>query len=154
MAATATEDRFPSRGSTVLLILMVVVLVGIAVVLLAGGPVGVRIVWFVTLSTSLVFLFLLARALRAGRSWARPVAILELWLVAITGVIDTILALTENRLNIPIGTFLAIYALAAPAGPFRLPAAGAERQKAIVGCIVALATSVGPLLVGVLAARG
>jgi len=121
---------------------MVVVLVGIAVVLLAGGPAGVSIVWFVTLSTSLVFLFLLARALRAGQPWARPVAILELWLVAIAGVIDSILALTENRINIPIGTFLAIYALAAPAGPFRLPAAGAERQKAIVGCIVALATSV------------
>lgn len=151
-AAVEPEDRFRRRGFIVLAILVVVQLLGFAVTLVAPGPPELLVALLVWFSGSVVFMAWLAVAVRAAQPWARPVAWVTLWCVAITGVIETLVALGQSRINIPIGTILALYALAV-AGPFRLPVDPDQRGRATFGVMVALVLFVVPPLVGLFSLR-
>ncbi len=127
--------------------------IGIVIALIAAGPIELRLLLVAGLLANVLYLLWLGRALAEGTTWARPVASLVLWFLVIAGVIDTLVAFTQNRINIPAGALLAMFALASPAGPIVLPESGAERARAlqaiaIGGLIVAL-----PILLG-LVARG
>jgi hypothetical protein len=148
----AAHDRFPRRAGMVLFIFVFLQLLGFAVTLIAPGPPELRIALLVWLSITVVFLVWLARNVLAARPWARPVAIVTLWSFAFTGAVETVVALGQNRINIPIGTLVALFALSV-AGPFRLPDDPEERQRAIFTSSVALVMFIVPPLVGVFGLR-
>ena len=146
------HDRFARRAGMVLIVFVLLQLLGFAVTLIAPGPPALLIALLIWHSVTVVFLVWLARAVLPGRAWARPVAVITLWAFAVTGAVETIAALGHNRLNIPIGSILALYALAV-SGPFRLPADPEERERAVFGCSVALVLFVVPPLVGIFGLR-
>ena len=154
---TATDveaaDRFPFRARVVLVVLVTIELLGALLVAVAPAPADVQLTLLVLLGLNLAFTVWLWNGLGDGTVWARPVVILTLWLMALTGIVDTIVAFAEGRINIPIGTLLALWALAAPAGPFRIPEIGADRTRAIAGCLAALALFLVPPVLGSLMFR-
>ncbi len=153
MATPEREDRFRTRGSLVLYLVAVAFTIGIVIAFIAAGPIELRLLLAAGLLANVVYLVWLGRALAEGTAWARPVAILVLWFLVVAGVIDTLVALTRNRINIPAGALLALFALASPAGPIVLPESGRERARALQAIAIGALIVALPILLG-LVTRG
>jgi hypothetical protein len=151
VATVEPVDPFPGRGSTVLRIIAIVLGIGILIALAAPGPTDVRLLVAVALGANALFLAWVGNGLAAREPWARPVAILALWSLVVFGILDTLTALAQNRLNIPIGAILAAYALAAPAGPIVFPADGPERERAQRATAIGILLIAVPFVLGLLA---
>jgi hypothetical protein len=154
METAEREDRFPGRGSKVLFVIAIVLAFGIVIALAAPGAGSIGLLIAIAFGANAAYLAWVGNALASGAPWARPVAIVALWAVAVFGIVDTLVALGQNRLNIPLGTILALFALAAPAGPVVLPADRVERQRAQTALVVGVVLVAVPWVVGTLLARG
>jgi len=89
----------------------------------------------------------LAVALDRAIRWARAASVAALWVLVVSGIVDTVVKLGEGTLNVPLGTIgAAIVLRALPPGGIAMD----DRDRRVIGITIAIAlgmTLIGPLLV-------
>jgi hypothetical protein len=139
-----TFDRWAANLFALLLI--VVGLGAIVVVAATEAPPGARLLVLAGLPAGGAVLVAADWGLSRGRGWARPLAVVMLWALVISGMVRFVAAL-GTTLTIPLEAIGAAFVLSrAPAGAGTLPAPQGERRIVLVGAAIFIVASFWPML--------
>lgn len=151
MAASAADpamDRFDGWSKGLFALIATVFGLAGAWALLGGSsgdPVPAGIVGLGALIAAAI-LGAMAVAIERRASWARPAALAMLWVLVVSGVIDTVVKLAAGTLNVPLGTIGAVMVLRTlPPGGIIITRSDQRVIATVLG--IALIASVGAPLV-------